>query len=289
MKKTNNETKRSIIQLAAMALVNGYVTGYQKGTIFTGKSKGFCVPVLNCYSCPGALGSCPIGSLQSVISGYKNRIPFYVLGTLMLFGILSGRVACGFLCPFGFLQDLLYRIPVKKSKVPEKPDRYLRHVKYALLFLFVLLLPMLVRDEFGFGETWFCKYICPAGTLGAGYPLLLKNEGLRQSVGVLFGWKSAVLVVVVILSVIIYRPFCKYLCPLGAFYAFFNKFSLYRLSMDREQCVGCGLCEKACKMGVEVTKDINSPECIRCGACVEACPVKCIHRERLCGFAQKEI
>lgn len=280
MKKMKKETKRSWIQLMATVLLNGYAIGFQKGSIFTGNSKAVCVPVLNCYSCPGALGACPIGSLQSVLSGYKRRIPFYVLGTIMLFGILLGRVVCGLLCPFGWVQDLLHKIPVPKFRVPKKIDKYLRYLKYVVLIFFVLLLPALIRDEFGFGNTWFCKYLCPAGTLGGGIPLLLKNEGLRQSIGVLFHWKLFVLVMILLLSMFIYRPFCKYLCPLGAFYALFNRFSLYRLTVDKEQCVDCKACEKACKMGVEVTKNINSPECIRCGACMDACPKGCIHREK---------
>lgn len=280
MKKMKKETKRSWIQLMATVLFNGYAIGFQKGSIFTGNSKAVCVPVLNCYSCPGALGACPIGSLQSVLSGYKRRIPFYVLGTIMLFGILLGRVVCGLLCPFGWVQDLLHKIPVPKFRVPKKIDKYLRYLKYVVLIFGVLLLPALIRDEFGFGNTWFCKYLCPAGTLGGGIPLLLKNEGLRQSIGVLFHWKLFVLVMILLLSMFIYRPFCKYLCPLGAFYALFNRFSLYRLTVDKGQCVDCKACEKACKMGVEVTKNINSPECIRCGACMDACPKGCIHREK---------
>lgn len=279
MKKIKKTTKRSFIQLIAAVLVNGYAIGFQRGSIFTGKSKALCVPVLNCYSCPGALGACPIGSLQSIVSGYKYRVSFYVLGMLMLFGILLGRVVCGFLCPFGLLQDLLYKIPVKKLNVPGKVDKCLRYLKYVVLFLLVILLPTLIRDEFGFGTTYFCKYVCPAGTLGGGIPLLIKNEGLRQTIGALFQWKLTVLIVILVLAILIYRPFCKYLCPLGAFYSFFHKFSLYRLSVDKEQCVDCGACERACKMGVEVTKEINSPECIRCGACMDACPKGCIHRE----------
>lgn len=282
------ETKRNLIQLIAAVLINGYAIGFQKGQIFTGKSKAFCVPVLNCYSCPGALGACPIGSLQSIISGYKHRFSFYVLGMLMLFGIILGRVVCGFLCPFGWLQDLLYKIPGKKLTVAKRADHALRYLKYVVLFLLVILLPMVIRDEFGFGTTYFCKYLCPAGTLGGGIPLFLKNEALRQSIGVLFDWKLFVLVIILILSILIYRPFCKYLCPLGAFYSFFNRFSLYRLSVDKERCVDCKACEKACKMGVEVTKNSNAPECIRCGACMDACPKGCIQRENILGSKREK-
>ena len=167
----------------------------------------------------------------------------------MLFGIFLGRVVCGFLCPFGWVQDLLYKLPSKKLSVPKKADRCLRRLKYVVLGLLVILLPLLVRDGFGFGETWFCKYVCPAGTLGAGLPLLIKNESLRQAIGALFGWKAAVLVLILLLSVVVYRPFCKYLCPLGAFYGLFNRFSLYRLTVDEKRCVGCGLCEKTSKRG----------------------------------------
>lgn len=243
----------------------------------------FCVPILNCYSCPGALGACPIGSLQSLARGRKFRLSFYVLGMLMLFGFFLGRAVCGFLCPFGWLQDLLYRIPCRKITISAKPDRWLRYIKYVVLTLFVFLLPALLRNQYGMGTTWFCKYICPAGTLGAGIPLLLTNEGLRQTVGLLFQWKFTVLVIVMVLSVLTYRPFCKYLCPLGAFYALFNRFSLYRLTLVKNRCIDCRLCEKICKMGVQVTQNINSPECIRCGDCMEACPKSCISREQLLG------
>ena len=111
------------IQLLAAVLFNGYAIGFWKGRIFTGGSKAFCVPVLNCYSCPGALGACPIGSLQSVLGDRRSGFPFYVLGTLMLFGVVLGRAVCGLLCPFGLVQDLLHKIPVKKVKVPTLIDR----------------------------------------------------------------------------------------------------------------------------------------------------------------------
>ena len=277
----NNSRKRPLIQLAASAIMNGYFIGFVTGKIYKGNLKMMCLPVLNCYSCPGALGACPIGSLQSVISGRKHRVSFYVLGTLMLFGILFGRLICGFLCPFGFIQDLLYKIPIPKLKINKKIDKSLRYLKYVILIVFVILLPTLVRDEYGSGTPYFCKLICPAGTLGGGFPLLIKNESLRMAIGALFSWKVIVLTIILVLSILIYRPFCKFLCPLGAFYSLFNKISFYRLEVNEDKCTGCKTCERNCKMGVEITKNINSVECIRCGACIDICKNNAIHVENI--------
>ena len=272
---------RTAVQAAAAVFFNGYAAGFFKTKIFTGNTKGLCVPVLNCYSCPGALGACPIGSLQAILAGKDRRIPFYVLGSLMLFGVLLGRLACGFLCPFGFLQDLLAKLPVKKRKVPKKIDRVLRLLKYAVLLVFVLLLPVFLVDKYGAGAPWFCKLICPAGTLEGGVPLLLGDERLRAMAGWLFSWKALVLLAVLLGAVWIPRFFCRYLCPLGAIYGLFNRFSLSRMALDKEKCVGCKACEKTCPMAVDVTKNINTAECIRCGKCKAACPTGAIRRDPL--------
>lgn len=267
---------RRIIQLISAAILNGYAIGFAKKNIFTGKSKALCVPVLNCYSCPGAVGSCPIGSLQAVIGDVHGKFPFYVLGTLMLFGILLGRLVCGFLCPFGFIQDLLHKIPHKKITVPTKIDRPLRYIKYVILLVFVILLPAFAGPAIGVNPPYFCEYICPAGTLEGGIPLVLTNPTLRNIAGALFDWKLAVLIFILVGSVFIPRFFCRYFCPLGAFYAIFNRFSFYHMELDKHKCTGCKKCEKLCPMQVEVTKNINSPECIRCGICKGNCPESAI-------------
>lgn len=269
------ERFRLLIQLLAAAFCNGYAAGFLRGKIFTGKSKLLCVPVLNCYACPGALGSCPIGAMQAV-AGTKSRFSFYVLGTLMLFGTVLGRVLCGFLCPFGLIQDLLHRIPTPKLRVPRRVDRILRYLKYAVLLVLVLLGPVLSAGPLGGGDPWFCKYICPAGTLEGGIPLLLKNETLRQAAGFLFSWKFGVMLAILLGAVFISRCFCRYLCPLGAVYALFNRFALYQMQVDHARCIGCGKCDPVCPMALDVRKEITGGECIRCGRCKAVCPAKAI-------------
>ena len=274
------------VQILFTALTNGYVLGFMKGKIYQGESKKFCVPGLNCYSCPGAIASCPIGSLQAVIGSKNYKFSFYVIGFLMIVGSLFGRFACGWLCPFGLVQDLLHKIPLPKiQKVPF--DRQLRYLKYGIFLVFVIAMPLALTNYAGYGTPWFCKLICPSGTLLGGIPLVSGNPGLQKAVGFLFGWKVSILVLIVVLSMLIYRPFCKYLCPLGAVYGIFNRFSLYHFEIDKEKCTSCGVCCKKCKMGVRVYEKPNSAECIRCGDCVRACPKQAILTP-FDGFGKKE-
>ena len=263
---------RKAVQLGWGLLTNAHITGFVKGTIYQGPLKNFCVPGMNCYSCPGALGACPIGAMQSLFDARRRKFAFSVVGYLAALGLLVGRFICGWLCLFGLIQELLYKIPLPKLKVPKKLDRFLRYLKYAVLLILVFLLPFFWRSELGVGEPFFCKYLCPVGTLEGGVPLVLLQEQLKSAAGFLFRWKFALMALVLLSSVYIHRPFCKYLCPLGAFYALFQKVSVLLLKLDKEKCVSCGKCEKICPMDVAVTRDPNSAECIRCGACIRACP-----------------
>lgn len=263
---------RLIVQVLFTALTNGYAQGFVTGRIFTGPTKAYCVPGLNCYSCPGALGACPIGSLQAVLGSRNYKMAFYVVGFLMVVGAVFGRFVCGWLCPFGLVQDLLYKIPFVKKLRKLPGDRWLKWLKYVLLVGFVILLPLFVVDIIGQGQPWFCEYICPSGTLLAGIPLLAANPALRAAAGWLFSWKLLILVVLVFLSILVYRPFCRYLCPLGAIYGLFNPIAFYRLKVDEHKCTHCGACRRACKLDIPVDKTPNSPECIRCGDCKRACP-----------------
>ncbi len=273
--KTHRRIRKAVQALWGI-ISNANVRGFLTGTIYKGPLKKFCVPGLNCYSCPGALGACPIGAMQSVFTAKHRKFSLYVVGFLAAIGLLVGRLVCGWLCLFGLLQELLYMIPVPKIKVPRPVDRVLRYLKYAVLLVLVFALPFFIRTSVGAGDPFFCKYVCPVGTLEAGVPLVLLNEGMRAAAGALFRWKFLILILCLLASVFIYRPFCKYICPLGAFYSLFQRVSLLRMACDKEKCVNCGACSKMCKMNVDPATAPNSFECIRCGECVKACPAKAL-------------
>lgn len=262
---------RLSIQAIATLVQNANLKGFLTGTIYQGTSKKICVPGLNCYSCPGAIGSCPIGALQNALGKSSFRFPYYVVGLLLFFGALLGRAICGFLCPFGFLQDLLYRIPFVKKIRTFPGDAPLRKLKYLILLIMVILLPSMIRLT-----PFFCKYLCPSGTI-AGLMLAASDKALRSVLGSIFLWKFSILVLVILCSVIIARPFCRYLCPLGAIYSFFNRFSLLQLSCDKERCTNCKACQQVCDMCVDPSRDASDPECIRCGKCIQTCPADALH------------
>ncbi len=267
--------KRKIIQFIAFVLSNPYINKMGSGNIYKGSWKRFCNPGLNCYSCPAARFACPIGAMQAVNGSMDFSWSFYIVGSLCAFGILFGRAVCGFLCPFGLLQELIYKIPFPKCK--RKLPGWLKYIKYGMLLIVVLMLPVLITNATGMGNPYFCKYICPAGTIEGGIPLLLTNQNLRKMAGGVMAFKIIIAFLTIAGCLMISRFFCKILCPLGAFYGFFNKISFIRLETDRNSCESCGKCSKVCPMDVDPSVNPNSPECIRCGKCIASCHKQAIH------------
>ncbi|MDH3393718.1 MAG: 4Fe-4S binding protein [Desulfobulbaceae bacterium] len=281
------EFLRKWVQVVAGFLMNGYMLFPWTRNIYQGPLKVVCAPGLNCYSCPAATTSCPIGSLQHLLGGIRMALAsgqyyfgWYVLGSMGLLGGFFGRMICGWACPFGFFQELLHKIPSAKFAIP----RGLRYLKFAVLLLFVILLPLLAVDEFGIGNPWFCKYICPAGTLEAGIPLLLLQPSLRETLGFLFFSKFVIMTAFMVWAVVANRPFCRVACPLGAFYALFSKVSIIRLRLDQHKCTNCNACHQVCPMGVKFNESPDDSECIACLACMnQACKFDAITLE-LCGL-----
>jgi len=274
--KKTSEWPRHGVQALWSLLTNSYLVGFARGKIYRGSLKNLCVPGLNCYSCPGAVGSCPIGSLQAVIGSWNFKFAFYVAGFLVFVGALVGRFVCGWLCPFGLIQDLLHKLPFPKKIGTFRGDKLLRKLKYAVLLIFVILLPMFLVDVMGQGAPYFCKLLCPVGTLEGGIPLVLLNKSMHSALGWLYAWKNVLLVVTILLSIVIYRPFCKHICPLGAVYSLFNPISVFKYRVDESKCTHCGACARTCKMQVDPVQNANHPECIRCGLCKKVCPTGAI-------------
>ena len=261
-------SKRKLIQLYSALLFNANIKGFFNGQIYMGATKNVCVPGLNCYSCPGAIAACPLGSLQNALIASDTRLPAYIFGIIILFGLTLGRTICGWLCPIGLGQELLYKIKtpkVKKSKI----TRIFSYFKYVLLVVLVVIIPLTVAIP------GFCEYVCPAGTFEGGIGLLVhpSNEDMLAELGPLFTWKFTLLVLIVAASIFFFRFFCRFLCPLGALYGFFCRIALLGVKLDKTKCTNCGMCITACKMDI---KHVGDHECIQCGACIAVCPTKAI-------------
>ena len=260
--------KRKIVQVAAFGYSNTYIGNFVSGQIYKGSWKQFCNPGMNCYSCPAARLACPIGAMQAVSGSMNFKLSFYVIGFVLALGVVFGRAICGFFCPFGLIQELIYKIPFPKKKL----WKWLTYVKYVLLAVFVVIMPVTMVNELGMSSPAFCEYICPAGTLEGGIPLLSTHPELRATLGALFSVKACILIITLIGCLSVCRFFCKVMCPLGAIYGLLNKVSIYHMECNKKTCASCGKCHNICPMDVEPVKNPNSAECIRCGKCVASCP-----------------
>ena len=260
-------TKRRLIQLYSALLYNAHLRGFARGEIFTGKTKAVCVPGFNCYSCPGAVGACPLGSLQNALGSLNKHIGFYVLGIILLYGMLLGRTICGWLCPLGLIQELLHKIPTPKIR-KSRFTRGLTCLKYVILVIFVMIIPVYYGILQGIPVPGFCKYICPAGTFEGAMGMLPKNPAWFSMLGPIFTRKFVIMVLAGLACVFCYRAFCRFLCPLGAIYGMFNRLSIIGVKLDTGLCNNCGACVRSCKMDV---KQVGDRECIHCAKCVAVC------------------
>jgi ferredoxin-type protein NapH len=276
--------RADLLRLFFLVALNGDLAVW-RGMLRTGRAavsqsplKGLCAPGLNCYSCPSAVTSCPVGALQFWLNGSAERSALgervtltglYVMGFIVALGALGGRIWCGLVCPFGAVQEWISRAigGGRNLKLP----RFTAYAKYAVALIFVIGMPLLLVDGLSLGPA-FCKYICPSGTLFAGIPLLAVDPRLRDAASWISLLKGGVLVAVIGMLIVSRRFFCKTLCPLGATWGLFNRISIIRMEVERDRCTDCGSCAQVCPMHVDLLHDINSPECVRCLECIKACP-----------------
>jgi len=218
---------------------------------------------LNCQACELAWLACPTGMLQRYV--IDNRFPFYILGILLLVGVTVGRWTCGWICPLGLVLDTVN----KGCKHKYEPPDWMRGIKYVYLGGLVVLASVT-------GAIFFCRYLCFGAVLGivpywltwqtVSYTWLFYHLGMF-SFYLTFSYFTAG------------RAWCRYFCPLGAALSLGGVFSMIKLRFNWVWCTKCGLCRKACPMGLDPTKTAtlkNGLECIKCGRCAKVCPNKCL-------------
>lgn len=255
--------------LIGVALTNSYVQVIYTRLPYDGPLKGVCIPFLNCHACPLAVFSCPIGILQYFMA--IHRFPFFLLGFFIIIGLTVGRAACGWLCPFGLIQDLMFKIKIPKRPIP----KFLNYGKYITLFILVLILPYFTAEH------WFSK-LCPYGALIAGLPWVAWNPINPDfesptiepdAIGLMYYLKLVILGFFLVWFILSRRPFCRTICPLGAIWALFNRVSLLGTQVSAD-CSECKQCSQICPMELDVSKELDSENCIKCLDCTSCKQVK---------------
>jgi ferredoxin-type protein NapH len=262
---------RRIAQIAGVLALNPYFMYFSTRVIYQGGAKYVCAPGFNCYSCPLAAFSCPIGSMQHGFTLLSLKVRefklgvgalLYVFASVGILGVIAGRIPCGWICPFGFLQELLYKIPLPKWRLP----RRINLGRYFFLIVLVALIPFITA------QSWFSR-LCPAGALEGGIFLkAVPPQAPLPETGWFFWLKMAILGAFLVWMMVSKRPFCRAVCPLGAMWGLCNRVSLYRMAVDDAKCTACGKCREVCPVDIEIYEDPNSADCIRCLECKKVCP-----------------
>ncbi len=247
-----------------------------------GLSTGFIYPVFFCNASPGACAACPIWMLEhgSTACGEGNWEDGFLMfvwlaGFLGFLLLLFGRWFCGWACPIGFLQELIDKGGEKAEKVKysgavsgirekiESQGERLKYLKYIILILIQI-------GSYITGRLFFTE-LDPIGAITATF-WRLSYEGDEWNLRSNFWIKMFFVILFFILVFIIGRGWCRFVCPIGAMFAPFNKVDMMRLKLDEEKCIDCGKCAKVCPMKIEMPYSDNDFECIRCGECIDSCP-----------------
>jgi ferredoxin-type protein NapH len=218
----------------------------------------FCAPVFHCHSCPLATFACPIGVMANFSA--LHTIPFAVIGMLLVLGAVFGAFICGWACPFGFLQDLVAKVPTPKFVLPA----WMGVFRYVVLAALVLVVPYLWGND---NPLFFCR-LCPAGAIEGSLPNIVSLAQAGQPIVWPTPAKLTILGVVVVAMFFIWRPWCTLVCPLGAIYALMNHVSFLFLRFRRERCIDCAECRSLCADGGDSEARIDGLRCLRCMECL---------------------
>lgn len=211
---------------------------------------------------------CPFGGVEAIYTYWRegNMLcslgvsNLYILAAVLLITLLLRRAFCGYLCPIGTVSEwlgaLARRLGVRPVVVPTRLDRGLAVLKYAVLAVILFI-------TYRAGELLFRGFDpCYA---------LIGRHGEDITV-----WSYIVAGAIVVGSLLVVMPFCRWLCPLAAVLNPFSRFGLTRIKRSAETCLDCTKCSQACPMAIPVhtVKEVTAARCLSCLNCVTACPVE---------------
>jgi len=305
-----NEIKQELLKFNTIRRITQFLSFLLFTTVvFNLSALPFLLPVLWTWGIePNTVGDA-FTALQLMLSGWTGDVvvfPWLAIATFLTIGILLGKSLCGWICPFGFIQELVGFIKRRKMNMSQRTHESMIYVKYAVLgiTLFVSLTvatskPMGTSSRYENALGIFAKApftaLSPAETLFATLPQMILN--FRQAVveipflevvsGIsalppLFWIQFFILIGVLVFSAYVPRSWCKYFCPHGAIMAIMNKVSFLGLRRDLVKCAKaeCRICVEVCPMNIDILdlpwEKFSDPECVYCMKCADACPTKAI-------------
>ncbi|MCW3976063.1 MAG: 4Fe-4S binding protein [Candidatus Bathyarchaeota archaeon] len=279
---------RTIIQLGFFflfyMLAFNYITPYIKTSIIP-----ITVPVLislrsNLSSMAGSLTF-----IQYMLS--LPLFPWIPLASILIIGVIIGRLLCGWACPFGFIQDLLSRLSKEKIRISQQNHNKYIKIKFVFLgitlfvsFILALSLHLDANNELKralgpFAEGIFYT-ISPNETFFGDLPGLLAQAStgsLNLNISNYLLYFNLIFLIFTLIGAFkIPRFWCKYLCPLGGFLGIIAKCSLLGIRRDLTKCDRCMKCVKVCPMQIKILElpweKFTDTECTLCVECIEECP-----------------
>jgi len=219
--------------------------------------------------CGFLLGKSP-NPMEGVVKVFKSMVGLYpepaVKTIAFLFfislAVIGNKIICGWACPFGSIQELLYIIPVfKKIKKKKLPFWLANSIRSGLFIIMLLLLFAVVGNKKGFVIYHYLN------------PFNLFNFD--------FDYASIIITLILVsgFSLFVYRPFCQLICPFGLVSWIFEKISVFKIRIDYQKCTNCGACVNACPSqaayGILKKKKMTA-DCFSCARCLSVCPVDAI-------------